>query len=70
MYPVLGSERQCPQGVPDNESFWECVFFLDNTFGGGVGGLVATDARVGAYFPKGGGVAIVIAESDEADYGV
>ncbi len=59
-----------PQGVPDNESFWEVVFFQDNSFGGGVGGLVTTDARVGADFPKGGGVAFVVTVPNEADYGV
>jgi hypothetical protein len=56
--------------VPDNDSFSEGVFFQDNSFGGGVGGHVTTDARVGADFPKGGGVAFAITVPNEADYGV
>ncbi len=45
-------------------------FFQDDAFGGCVGGLVAADTRMGAYFPEGGGVAFAISVPNEADYGV
>ena len=44
----IGSIRLCPQGVADNESFWEGVLLQDDSLGGGVGGFVSSDARVWA----------------------
>jgi hypothetical protein len=34
------------QGVADNESLREGVLLQDNSFGGGVSGFIAFDARV------------------------
>jgi hypothetical protein len=48
----------------------ERVFFKYDTFGRCVGGVVASNASVGAYFSEYGSLVVIVADADEVDDGV
>ena len=48
----------------------ECVFFQYDAFGRRIGGIVSSNASVGAYFSEYGILVVIIADADEVDNGI
>ncbi len=60
----------CPQCVSVYLVGGECIFFQNDAFGRCVGGVVSSNASVGAYFPECGILVVIVADADEVDDGV
>ena len=58
------------QGVSVDLVSGECVFFQYDAFGRCVGGIVSSNASVGAYFSEYGSLVVIIADADEVDDGI
>ena len=66
----MGSVRCGSQSVSVDVVSGECVFFQDDAFGRGIGGIISSDASVGAYLSECGGLVVVVAGAYEVDDGV
>ena len=58
------------QGVSVDLVSGERVFFQYDAFGRCVGGIVSSNASVGAYFSEYGSLVVIIADADEVDDGI